>query len=175
MLIETENLTSNGKPFSHVYSPADFPLDDEEEGTSLLEDVNVSGRIARERASVRITGELFTKVAKPCDRCLTPLEFPVAIAFDELFVPLKADEERTSPVLEAEDLITSVLIGTKIDLDEVVREQILLATQSRMLCQAECRGLCLKCGANLNQQQCSCIASEADPRWAALGALRENN
>jgi len=175
MIIETENLTRNGKPFNHSYPSSEFPLDDEEEGLRLLEAVKVSGRVARERERVRVTGELQTKVAKLCDRCLTALELLVAVSFDELFVPLEADETRASPVLEAEDLVTSVLDGTTIDMDEVVREQILLATQSRMLCRDDCRGLCANCSANLNEQQCSCVAVEIDPRWAALGALRENN
>ena len=175
MLIETENLTSNGKPFSHEYAPSEFTLDDVENDLRLLEDVKVSGRVARDRACVRVTGELQTRVAKSCDRCLTALELPVAVSFDELFVPLEADETRASPVLEAKDLVTSVLDGTTIDMDEVVREQILLATQSRMLCRGDCRGLCANCGANLNEQQCSCVAVEIDPRWAALGAMRENN
>lgn len=175
MLIETENLTANGKPFSNSFRASEFPLDAEDEGLRLLEDVKVSGRVARERLRVRITGNLETRVAKPCDRCLSPQEMPVTVAFDELFVPLEIDLSRTSPVLEAEDLVTSVMDGTTIDLDEVVREQILLATQSRLLCRDDCHGLCLNCGANLNDNQCLCKAEEVDPRWAALGALRDNN
>lgn len=177
MLIETENLTPNGKPFSHVYLSSEFSLDndDDENGLRLLEDVKVSGRVARERESVRVAGELQTRVVKFCDRCLIALELPVVVSFDELFVPLEIDETRLSPVLEAKDLVTSVLDGTTLDMDEVVREQILLATQSRMLCRDDCRGLCADCGANLNEQQCSCVDVKTDPRWAALGALRENN
>lgn len=175
MLIETENLTANGKPFNYTFRASEFSLDTEEEGLRLLEDVKVNGRVARERVRVRIKGDLETRVAKPCDRCLTPQEMSVTVSFDELFVPLEIDLTRTSPVLEAEDLVTSVMDGTTINLDEVVREQILLATQSRTLCRDDCRGLCLNCGANLNDRQCSCVAEEVDPRWAALGALRDNN
>src|SRR5919112_562701 len=75
--------------------------------------------------------------------------------------------------LQAEDLILSAYEGDAVDLDEIVREQTLLALPSRHLCREDCKGLCQKCGANLNENQCSCEQGETDPRWAALADLKD--
>src|SRR5215213_1252628 len=76
--------------------------------------------------------------------------------------------------LQAEDLILSAYEGDAVDLDELVREQILLALPSRHLCREDCKGLCQRCGANLNNGPCSCEQGEVDPRWAALADLKKN-
>src|SRR5215213_1677197 len=76
--------------------------------------------------------------------------------------------------LQAEDLILSAYEGDAVDLDELVREQILLALPSRHLCREDCKGLCQKCGANLNDAPCSCEQGEVDPRWAALADLKKD-
>jgi len=61
--------------------------------------------------------------------------------------------------------------GDAVDLDELVREQILLALPSRRLCREECKGLCPTCGADLNAGRCACEQREVDPRWSALADL----
>jgi uncharacterized protein len=66
----------------------------------------------------------------------------------------------------------SVFDGEAIDVDEIVREQILLSVPDRALCDENCRGICLMCGTNLNAGSCECKSSEVDPRWAALKNLK---
>ena len=58
--------------------------------------------------------------------------------------------------------------GDEIDISDVVRETILLAQPLNNICSPECRGLCLKCGANLNETDCNCDRHVMDPRLAAL-------
>ncbi len=171
MLIEVENLTRAGKPFAHTYSPAEIALDDEE--LRLLEDVEVRGRATRKGESVRIEGEIRTGIEKSCDRCLRPIAVPIETAFEVGFVPPETETARESPALEAEDLDVAPLEGATIDIDEVVREQILLTVGLRSVCRDDCRGLCPACGANLNEGECGCATVEVDPRWVALEALRE--
>ena len=65
--------------------------------------------------------------------------------------------------------------GDSIDLDELVREQILLALPTRHLCREDCKGLCQKCGADLNAGDCSCEQGETDPRWAALADFKRRD
>ena len=55
---------------------------------------------------------------------------------------------------------------------EVVREQILLAMPEQVFCWEDCKGLCPKCGTNLNLIDCKCADDEVDPRWAALKSLK---
>ena len=58
-------------------------------------------------------------------------------------------------------------------LEDVVREQVLLSLPSRSLCKADCKGLCPRCGQNLNTASCSCDQAPADPRWNALAGLAD--
>ena len=60
-----------------------------------------------------------------------------------------------------------------IDLGEDVRQTLILAVPLKLLCRPECKGLCPQCGTNLNNETCSCTTVEADPRWDALRALKE--
>ena len=65
----------------------------------------------------------------------------------------------------------SVFDGKGIDVDEVVKEQILLAVPTRMLCREDCKGICPECGTDLNKGECACKKDDIDPRWAALKNL----
>jgi uncharacterized protein len=57
-------------------------------------------------------------------------------------------------------------------LEDVLREQVLLAAPVKAICREDCRGLCSHCGRNLNAEQCSCAEPLVDPRWATLKELR---
>lgn len=61
----------------------------------------------------------------------------------------------------------------KLDLDAPICDEILLSFPMRILCRADCKGLCAGCGANLNEEDCRCTKKEIDPRFAALAALLE--
>lgn len=61
----------------------------------------------------------------------------------------------------------------KLDLDAPICDEILLSFPLRILCRADCKGLCAGCGANLNEENCRCTKKEIDPRFAALAALLE--
>jgi uncharacterized protein len=61
----------------------------------------------------------------------------------------------------------------KLDLSEPVREEVVLAIDPYVVCDPECKGLCPRCGANLNVEVCGCSFDEPDPRWDALRALKE--
>jgi uncharacterized protein len=65
-----------------------------------------------------------------------------------------------------------VFDGEAIDVDEIVKEQILLAVPTRMLCRDECKGICPQCGIDKNTGDCQCVTDETDPRWAALKNLK---
>ena len=63
--------------------------------------------------------------------------------------------------------------GEGVLLEDVLREQVLLAAPLKAICREDCRGLCPHCGRNLNLEQCTCAEPIEDPRWEALKGLRE--
>lgn len=172
MRIEVENLTEKAEPFSHAYAPGDLELDDE--GARLVAPAEVSGSASRKGEEVRLRGSIKTEVELLCDRCLAPSRAPLEVDFDTRFIPQASAAGAGDNVeLLAEDMGLAAYEGEAVDMDEVVREQILLALPSRRLCREDCAGLCQKCGADLNAGRCSCEQGESDPRWAALAGWKD--
>ena len=172
MRIEVEELTAAARPFEHTYRADEIEL--EEEGARLVASAAVRGGASRKREEVRLRGLIETEVELLCDRCLAATGVPLAVEFDTSFVPQEAEAAKAENVeLLKEDLLLSAYEGGAVDLDELVREQILLALPSRHLCREDCKGLCQRCGADLNAGDCSCEQGEADPRWAALADLKK--
>lgn len=116
-----------------------------------------------------------------CIRCLKPHETATS-AEVELLVLVEHHQrsQRPRPAAEeeselSEDDLDTVVVGEEIlDTGPIVREQLQLNIPMKPLCRPDCRGLCPHCGAELNETggSCSCGGPEADPRWAALAALK---
>lgn len=123
---------------------------------------------------VSLSGKVDVEVQLTCDRCLGGYPFRVNSVFQLLFAvesseswPLKGMESLAC------DLETEVLDEPVIDLDDVLRQQVYLALPVKNLCSPSCAGLCLHCGANLNQTTCECaITGECSP-FAALAQLKK--
>jgi uncharacterized protein len=174
MRIEVEELTAAAKPFEHTYRAGEVEL--EEEGARVVSDAEVRGGASRKGQEVRLRGEIRTEVELLCDRCLAPARKPLAVEFDTSFIPQEVEAVKAENVeLQAEDLILSAYEGDSVDLDELVREQILLGLPLRHLCREDCKGLCHRCGTDLNAGSCSCEQGEFDPRWSALADLKDKS
>jgi uncharacterized protein len=167
MRIEVENLTSEGQSFAHTYTPEELRLDGE---TAILgTEAKVEGRASRRGEEVRVRGKIAAGVEVACDRCLAPVAVPLEVEFETAFIPQeKAAAAEENVELHAEDMGLAAFEGDAVDVDELVREQILLALPSRHLCREDCKGLCPDCGADLNAGHCGCHRTETDPRWSAL-------
>lgn len=101
-----------------------------------------------------------------CRRCLVPLSGELRTHVRELYRPHgRGDQEG--------DEETYPLEGEVLDLQPLVRDALLLELPLAPLCSESCRGLCPTCGADLNSVVCGCSSAAADPRWAALDALKE--
>jgi uncharacterized protein len=169
MRIELDKLEQTDGSFAHVYEPEEIVLD--EEHVRLTKQPEIEARMSRSGHEVRLRGRISARAEVDCDRCLTTVAIPVETKFDVAYVP--EDDYRSSEAaeLQEEDLSLSVFDGETIDVDELVREQLLLALPSRALCGEQCKGLCPTCGANLNTNPCDCQSKEIDPRWAGLKNL----
>jgi DUF177 domain-containing protein len=173
MHIEIESLTEAGRPFTHTYGPAELSLEDER--ARLVGATEVAGRASRKRQRVHLRGTIATELEVYCDRCLAPVGVPLNTEFDVRYDPPDADDASENVELQGEELEASIYTGEQIDLDELVREQVLLALPTRSLCREDCKGLCPTCGADLNAQDCNCEQREIDPRWAGLAALKKDS
>jgi len=170
MRIELERLEELGGKFSRVYEIDELPLDDTE--LRLLEPAEVRGRIRREGEEVELRGELRTKLEAACSRCLKPVVVPINARFAERFVPAVSWRAEEQHELLEVDLNLAVFDGEAIELDDLVREEILLDLPGHVLCSDDCKGLCPICGSDKNLASCDCDSREIDSRWEKLENLR---
>ena len=110
-------------------------------------------------------GGLRTVVAAHCRRCLRPVTVPVEADVGALF-------SRDADALEDPDAYALAPEARVIDLRPAIREELILAAPRYVVCRDDCRGLCPRCGQDLNVGPCGC-APEPDPRWSALASLRD--
>jgi len=128
--------------------------------------------------NIDVTGGLNIISHRDCDRCLKNYLEKTSIPFHLIMAPLfesKRHEQKEVDMQEtAIDEITafSYYDGDRIDLDEIIREQIILAEPTKHLCQEACKGLCQKCGKDLNEGPCSCVEEKHDSRWDVLKNLK---
>lgn len=122
---------------------------------------------------IRLEGEFSTKLELLCARCLDPVYQDVAKKFDLLYRPQGVDAGQEEISLAKEDVDVGYYQGDGLLLEDVLREQLLLSVPLKLLCREDCKGLCPSCGQNLNQGECGCARAESDPRWHALGELRD--
>lgn len=149
---------------------AELPATDAvwQEGDPLPTDgVHVTGRLSaagpgRFYWHARIRGE----TAGPCRRCLTDAKASVEDEAHFIFAE-EAGDEADDP-----DVYLIDPGAHELDLRPVVREQWLLAAPGFLECRPDCKGLCPRCGADLNAGPCECPPA-TDARWDALRAPRE--
>jgi uncharacterized protein len=122
---------------------------------------------------IRLRGHLSAALELQCARCLETVEQKVARDFELLYRPLGADAGRDELSVTDAEAEIGYYQGEGILLEDVLREQVLLALPLKVTCRQDCKGLCPHCGKNLNQEQCGCSAPVEDPRWAGLKDIRD--
>ena len=105
-----------------------------------------------------------------CSRCLWSYFFPLEKKFDFVLTPDPLSAKRKE--LDRGEMGLSYYAADEINLSPYIKEQVLLALPIRPLCEANCRGLCVGCGANLNDEQCRCASSAGDPRMTPFRTLK---
>ena len=141
--------------------------------------LHVEASLARAERRVLVAVHAKPALSAECVRCLAPLALEVTVDFELTLVP--EDEYESEPdegsddsraamagSFDAEGADEEVYRGKEIDLDPMLREQVLLALPGYPVCKESCKGLCSSCGANLNERECGCERRVPDPRWAGL-------
>jgi uncharacterized protein len=112
-------------------------------------------------------GRLGASVRFECRRCLVETVPALDVPVDVLFMERgDVEEDETDVYVIPEN-------ARVLELQGMVREELVLAIPDGVLCRADCQGLCDQCGNDVNEGPCEC-ARPVDPRWAALEALRSN-
>ena len=99
----------------------------------------------------------------PCDRCLGPVRKDIHLTFVRT-LDLRDPEERDTEDFEEQPYLD----GYSLDVDQLVCDELILNLPMKVLCREDCKGICNRCGANLNYETCDCDTRSLDPRMAVI-------
>ena len=125
---------------------------------------HAEGRVFNEAGILHLVGTLTAEMLCICDRCGAECESTKEMALNVIIVEENPDDDPSLFTLE----------GNEIDLSEILSTCLILDMETKFLCKEDCKGLCPKCGKNLNLGPCGCRKS-LDPRFAVLEQLLDKS
>ena len=155
MFIELEPIFNNvgsSKKFSYSFVP---------DGIDFTDSVSVEGEVVNNTDIVSVKAVAKYVLKTNCDRCGAPVERKTEVPIEHILISRLNDEDNDEFIL-VEDM--------KLDLDSLVREDMILALPAKILCRDDCKGLCQYCGKNLNLGSWSC-KKPSDRMLPALAEL----
>lgn len=164
MYIELEPIFNNDGASLEINQKLDFSELEFNSGKPFISPVSVKGEVKNNTGVVSISAKVDFDLPYACDRCAADSVFKGSFPIEHIIVTELHNKD------EDEFL---VLPNMRLNLDELVREEILLYLPSKILCNEGCKGLCPMCGKNLNNGPCSC-EKPIDPRLEALRQLLDN-
>jgi uncharacterized protein len=172
MVIDIDKIPKEGLAVSRDFEFLNVDL--VEENTVFLSPAHAECTVARVGDEIWIKGRLTARLSFICSRCLSPFEFPVAASFDLVYLPEELDLMKEE--LEEDDLGQAFYHDNRIDLREIILEQLNLTFPLKPLCSQDCGGICTICGKVRRNGDCGCQVKEEDPRLRKLKNFeREKN
>ena len=143
----TENFANVGSPIPFV---KECKLDSDllPYPNATLTKVSLELEVTFVKPNIHIVGEIVCHVDGFCDKCLNAVSTQISLPFDQIFFKDSSDEEEAY-----------VYTDSRLDATKAICDEIVLSLPSSLLCKQSCKGLCPKCGVNLNEQQCDCDTS----------------
>jgi len=130
--------------------------------------------LTRVGRKVTVRGEIHIKGSLRCSRCLEHFDDERDLSFFDEYTPLSESSIEPEYELSSDELDISYYEQDEIDIDELINEQVMLSMPLKPLCKPECRGLCPKCGKNLNEGLCDCQTDKIDARFEILRQLKDS-
>lgn len=115
---------------------------------------------------IKIEGSCKVSAKIPCGRCLEEVEVSLPLLIFQEVDMKTVDGERVQELDE-----DSFIIGSELDVEQLAYKELLVQWPMRVLCKKDCKGLCSRCGANLNYGDCGCDRESLDPRMAAISDI----
>ena len=116
---------------------------------------------------IRVKGHLAVIMEADCDRCLEAARFTLDSDFELYYRPVSSGYQEETALDEGEAEM-GFYDGDGLELNDVLREYVLLALPMQRLCREDCKGICPECGQNRNLKECGCRTVQIDDRWSAL-------
>lgn len=135
---------------------------------TFVNPINAFGEVVNVNGFFEVTGQTSAMISTQCTSCLEPFAINLKGSLQEVYARSEEIIENSNP--------DSEMIGFEgdvIDIEPEVIKSLLIELPMRLVCSTECRGLCHRCGTNLNVKQCNCQTEDIDPRLAVLTKLKQ--
>jgi uncharacterized protein len=178
LVIRVEDIPEHGKQESFLEDEG--PLNERLGGETTNSGLHFAGpvqvrvNLSRSGRIILVKSRVEARVKCICARCLDPFALTLSSEIQVSIKP-KPDPRLDPPEeieLSREDLESDFYEGEEVDLSPLVQDQVLLTLPAKVICREDCRGLCQRCGKNLNRETCQCPGAEIDPRLASLKNFR---
>ena len=179
MFIKIKDLELRNLEFDETFVSGAIDLGEDLVQTTPLKTTGRAELIRENRGArevvedIRLVGNFSTEVQNPCARCLDPVHNKIVETFDLLYRPLGVDFKGDEVAITEAETEIGYYQGEGVLLEDVLKEQIILALPVKQVCQANCKGFCPQCGKNRNLESCNCVNTMPDPRWSALEDIRK--
>jgi len=171
MLLKIQDIPPEGLDIDERIPAGGLPLGSD---VSLEGELEVHLHAAPVKGLTLLSGTLKGTVRMQCRRCLQDVFQRIETSFHAEYAPLAFMDKEEEVQLALQDMDLDFYEGDTLDLDDLFREQVLLALPYTVLCRSDCRGLCPTCGQNLNAGSCRCAPPAWESPWAKLAALRND-
>jgi len=175
MYIKTKEIGPDGLIIDRRFK---YDLPDPPEGVEAVSigEVHITGELGRTGDGIEFRGDIETVATTACSRCLEPYSLPMALHFQLLYTLESSTSNRGERRIDEESITHAHYDGARINLGELLEEQVYLGLPLKPLCRADCKGLCSRCGTNLNVEACECPEKQdgtgtEDPRLLTLKSL----
>ena len=136
-------------------------------------DVHIDAMVTRQGRVFFVDGTLRTSLQLTCGRCAGEFSYHVNTSFYCQEQPFSNSDLDKEAALLKGDMDIEHYAGDEVELNNIFREQVILSTPMHPLCKRDCRGLCPKCGQNLNITNCECRDEEVQSPFSVIKKLFE--
>ncbi len=171
MLISLSEIMTTKDKVAHIQAPIELEAFTFQDNTYEFAKKDMASLIITNLGSktVMIEGSTNISLSLYCDRCLKKMTYPMELHFSKEIDFKQTDEERARGMDE-----TNYITGYDLDVDILIHEEILMGFPAKLLCSADCKGICKTCGVNQNDETCSCDNSPSDPRMSVIRDIFNN-
>jgi uncharacterized protein len=164
--VNISNLSEGIHEYRFEAEPSKIGLDERFNGT-----IKIEAKLDKNVRQIFLQVEIQAEGSFFCDRCLENFHKEMNTAYSMLYIQ---DARSTIDLNKEEEVQILTADMNYIDLDDDVRQYILLTIPQKLLCKEDCQGFCPTCGVNKNIASCTCGAQVVDSRWDALKKLSHN-
>ncbi|HWQ56770.1 MAG TPA: DUF177 domain-containing protein [Bryobacteraceae bacterium] len=159
--------------FDEIFQPGQVDFSDAEvRQVSPLHAIGTAELLANTEGEVRIQGSFAVEMGCECDRCLGQARFPLEAPFDLFYRPMSRIARVEEVEIDEGEAEIAFYEGGGMELEDVLREQVILALPMQRTCREDCQGICPNCGTNRNETVCECRPDSGDDRWKPLSSLQ---